>query len=158
MAACALVAALVAALLAARDFSDFRVLLLASALLGGMIFPLYALSIAMINDFMRPEKIVAAAGTIVLISGVGFTLGPFLVSLGMERFGPVAFFWFLSAVYLMLAALGVYRVASHHYVPTEEKHEYSIYAPAQVGNMLQADTVQNRELAADTAAETDADG
>lgn len=135
----ALIAADIAATLAYIRPENFLVLLILSALLGGVIFPLYAISIALVNDFMKPEKIVAASGTVALCAGIGSTLGPFMVSMVMEKFGIDSFFWFVSGTFLLLGALGAHRILTHKYVPQEDKHEFSIYAPAPVGTLLHAE-------------------
>lgn len=54
----------------------------ASALAGGVIFPMYAISAAHANDAIAPQNRVAAAAGLVLLFGLGSIFGP-LISGGM---------------------------------------------------------------------------
>ncbi len=83
--------------------------LLATALLGGMMMPLYSLSVAHTNDFLKPSQMVAASSSMILMSGVAAIAGPLLASLWMHYLGKDGFFWFISLSMLLVAAFAVYR-------------------------------------------------
>ncbi len=144
LAATAALAAIFALLCTTTDKANFELLLLYSALFGGFVLPLYALTVALVNDFMRPQNIVAASGTILMIGGIGSTLGPLAVAGVMDLVGPQGFFLSMAGICLSVALYGVYRLMFHDYVEERERHEFHIYAPAMVGTVLhaEADTEQ----------------
>lgn len=83
--------------------------LLAVALLGGMMMPLYSLSVAHTNDYLQPSQMVAASSSMILMSGVAAISGPLLASLCMQLVGPDGFFWFIGMSMLLVAVFAVYR-------------------------------------------------
>lgn len=83
--------------------------LLAAGLLGGMMMPLYSLSVAHTNDHLQPSQMVAASSSMILMSGAGAVAGPLAVSLCMQWAGPDGFFWFIAASMLLVALFAVYR-------------------------------------------------
>jgi len=118
---------------------DFYQLLIFAALLGGFLLPLYALFIALVNDFMREDKIIAASSTVVLIGGLGAAIGPIITSLIMKYVGTEGFFWGIGFISLIIAVYGTIRVIFHNYVPEEDKHEFSIYACNAVAPVVLAE-------------------
>ena len=62
------------------------ILLLAVSLFAGLALPLYSLCLAHTNDHLEPTQMVAASGTLVLISGLGAVIGPILVATVMDSF------------------------------------------------------------------------
>jgi MFS family permease len=70
---------------------------IASALIGGLIFPLYGISVAHANDAALPSQRVAVAAGLVLVFGLGSIAGPLLTGWAMGAFGSVAYFWVLAA-------------------------------------------------------------
>ena len=80
------------------------------ALLGGLTLPLYSICIAHTNDYLKPGQIVAASGTLVLVSGVGVVFGPILGSLAIERLGPEGLFFLLAAIQGCTVATALFRL------------------------------------------------
>lgn len=70
----------------------------ASALVGGFLFPLYALAVAHTNDAVAPSVRVAATAGLVLLFGLGSIVGPLAAGWAMTVLGPVSFFGLLAAV------------------------------------------------------------
>ncbi len=64
----------------------------AVAVYGGLSLTTYAVCLSHINDHLRPEQMIAASATVLLLNGFGSVLGPVLVSAAMELTGPAAFF------------------------------------------------------------------
>ncbi len=108
--------------------------LLVVMLVGGFTLPLYALFIALTNDYMRPEKVLPASGTLILIGGFGTVLGPLLTSFVMEKLGTNSYFLILSVVMAIMVVYGFYRMIVYPYVPKEDRHEFSIYVPSSLGS------------------------
>lgn len=86
------------------------ILLIAVGLFGGLFLPLYSLCIAYTNDRLDPSQMVAASGTLVLISGFGAILGPLSVAAIMEYIGIHFFFPSLCLALVVMAIFAVYRM------------------------------------------------
>jgi len=124
------VAALGVALsLAAIPVADLsRVGLIAlAACIGGVILPLYSLSLAYTNDYLEPRQMLAASSTLVMIMGIGSILGPSLTGWLMDLFGPAGFLWYLAAVHAALVAFALYRMVRR---PRTDEYEASRYVVA----------------------------
>ena len=75
-----------------------------------LIFTLYAISAARVNDAVVQANRVAAAAGLVLLFGLGSIAGPALCGVAMNHFGNVGFFLVLFATSLAsLAATVVFR-------------------------------------------------
>jgi MFS family permease len=83
----------------------FAMLDASSVLLGALIFPLYAISVAETNDKIAPQQRVPAAAGLVLLFGLGSILGPLLCGGAMSAAGPQGFFAVLAAVTLATVAV-----------------------------------------------------
>jgi MFS family permease len=79
-------------------------------LYGGMTMPLYALSIAHVNDYVDPRELVATASGLVLVYGGGAVIGPFGASLVMAQLGADGLFVFSGAVLALFAAFALLRI------------------------------------------------
>ena len=84
-------------------------LLISVALFGGLSLPLYSLCVAYTNDRLDPSQMVAASGSLVLISGIGAVLGPFSVSALMAYLGTNYFFLSLAFILMFMTILGLVR-------------------------------------------------
>lgn len=80
------------------------------AVLGGLTLPIYSLCMAHMNDYLKPEQIVAASGTLVLILAVGMTLGPTLGSFAIDIFGPHGIFYLLATIAAFTVATALFRL------------------------------------------------
>jgi MFS family permease len=70
----------------------------ASALVGGFLFPLYALAVAQTNDAVAPTTRVTATAGLVLLFGLGSIAGPLAAGWAMTVLGPISFFGLIAAV------------------------------------------------------------
>lgn len=84
---------------------------------AAVAFPLYSISVAHTNDHLDARAMVAAAGGLTMLNGLGAALGPFTVSLVMSVTGSLGFAYFLGAAQLALAAFGIYRAFRRPSVP-----------------------------------------
>ncbi|HEY4941979.1 MAG TPA: MFS transporter [Rhizomicrobium sp.] len=83
---------------------------LASALVGGLIFPMYAISCAHTNDAVAPQSRVAAAAGLILLFGLGSIFGPLVVGGVITALGGSGFYVVLAATLTAsLAASAVTR-------------------------------------------------
>lgn len=95
-----------------------------AALLGGLAVPLYSLGVAHTNDYLDADLRASASGTLVLLNGVGATVGPLAVSSLMAAFGADAFFWFLAATHVVVAAYALWRITRRAAVAEDERAHY----------------------------------
>jgi MFS family permease len=89
------------------------------ALAGAVGFPLYAVSVAHTNDHLDLDAMVAAAGGLTMLNGLGAAVGPFAVGVVMTAVGPAGFAWFIGAALGGLAVFGCYRTFRRAAVPLE---------------------------------------
>ncbi|HEX3673423.1 MAG TPA: MFS transporter [Rhizomicrobium sp.] len=81
-----------------------------SVLIGGLVFPLYSLSVAHANDKIDAQLRVPAAAGLVLLFGLGSILGPLAAGGAMSWLGPSGYYGVLAAAMgLSLAAATVTR-------------------------------------------------
>ncbi|MDF1595966.1 MAG: MFS transporter [Acidimicrobiia bacterium] len=86
-------------------------LLFAVALLyGSLAFPMYSLAVSHINDLVSDDQLVATAGGVLFVYGVGSIAGPIAASLMMTLLGPVGYLWSLSGFFAPVAAYSLYRL------------------------------------------------
>ncbi|MEK0163677.1 MFS transporter [Phaeobacter sp. JH20_36] len=111
--------------------ADFRFLLIAAFLIGGMTNPLYSLLIAHTNDYLDYDDMAAASGGLVFINGLGAVAGPLITGwlMGDEVFGAPGFFLFTALLLLMLAVYAAYRTTQRPAIPTEETGIMSAMSP-----------------------------
>jgi MFS family permease len=98
---------------------------------GGLSLTTYALCVSHINDHLKPDQMVAASGSIILLNGLGSVLGPLIVSAAMQAAGPPAYFGVLVALHAGFAVFAVWRKGRTRAVPSEDKARF-IGAPPQV--------------------------
>ncbi len=89
---------------------NFLLLCSLVAILGGLTLPIYSLCMAHMNDYLKPEQVVAASGTLVLILAAGMTLGPMLGGYAIEIYGPQGIFYLLAATSLFTVATALFRL------------------------------------------------
>ena len=103
---------------------SYTVLIAATALLGGMSMPLYSLCGAHTNDHLTPRQIVAASATLVLVGGIGLTMGPLFAAVLMQAAGPQGIFWLLTLMHACIGAYGLFRMMRREPVPLDEQRTY----------------------------------
>ena len=132
--------------------ASYSLLIVSTALLGGMSMPLYSLCGAHTNDHLTPRQIVAAAATLVLVGGFGLVMGPSLAAALMQLAGPQGIFWLLALAHGCIGAYGLYRMMRREPVPLDEQRTYdpvslrtSPIVQAQTGG--EADDAQDANFA-----------
>ena len=78
---------------------------------GGLAFTVYGLSVAHVNDLIDRSRVLEVAGGLLLLHGIGATVGPTLGGAMMDWLGAEALMLYFSAV-LVVLALGVWRFTS----------------------------------------------
>ena len=80
----------------------FLSIILLGACWGGLAFPLYTIAVAYTNDFAEPGEYVTVSGGLLLMYGIGATIGPFLASALMTLQRPSGLFLFTAIVHVTL--------------------------------------------------------
>ena len=89
-------------------------------LLSGMTFPMFALNLALVNDYISKEKFVAAGAGLNMIFGLGAIAGPLICSVLMNFLGPNGFFIHLLIFLIAITFFGIYRVNKRVYEDNPE--------------------------------------
>ena len=89
-------------------------------LLSGMTLPLFALNLALVNDYIPKEKFVAAGAGLNMIFGLGAIAGPIVCSVLMSIFGPNGFFIHLLIFFMVIIIFGVFRMNRRKYEDNPE--------------------------------------
>ena len=76
---------------------------------GAFAFPLYTIAVAYSNDFAEPDEYVMVSSGLLLMYGIGATIGPILASLAMANSRPGGLFGFAAAMHLVLIIFVVAR-------------------------------------------------
>ncbi len=120
-----------AALIAAGIvFSGSYAVVLALAFITGAVAnPLYSLLIAHTNDYLEPADMAAAAGGLLFINGLGAMTGPLAIGALMTRFGPDAYFAYMSALLALIAVYAAWRTTKRPAPTVAETSSYSPVAP-----------------------------
>lgn len=77
---------------------------------GSLAFPMYSLAVSLINDLLPEHQLVAAAGGIIFVYGIGSIVGPLATSVVMAIVGPAGFFWSLAAFFVPIAVYSAVRI------------------------------------------------
>lgn len=127
---------------------SMTLLLVAVFLFGGLSFPVYSLCIAHSNDHLEPEQMVAASGTLILVAGIGASVGPSLSAALMSLVGPDGFFWCLALVHAAIGFFAIYRMTRRPAVPMDEQSVYQtmpVRSTPVAARITQADIRDHRD-------------
>lgn len=91
--------------------------------LGGLMFPLYSLSIAYTNDWIPNTKMVAASSSLVMVNGAGAVLGPLLTA-ALFTITDQAFFFLISGAHAVMAAYIGWRIMVRDALPLERQRPW----------------------------------
>lgn len=100
------------------------VLLLAAALVSGLVLSIYSLGVAHVNDRLEPAQMVAASSALLLVNGAAAVLGPILGGLLMEKFSSSAYFGTLATIAAVLSFFCLWRRVQRNAVPRERRGPY----------------------------------
>lgn len=107
--------------------------------LGGVMFPLYSLGIAYTNDFLAPEKLLGASGTLVRVNGTGAVAGPLVTAALMATIRPAAFFAVVAAAHAAIGLYVLYRMFVVEAIDIDEQRRFvplPVRASAVAASML----------------------
>ena len=95
-------------------------------LLGGLIFSIYGLSVAHVNDVIDSSRLVEFTGGLLLLHGVGAAIGPVLAGVLMDLAGPSSLMLFYAAVMGAMALFTLKRL--RHFPPVPKEHKVDFVA------------------------------
>jgi MFS family permease len=90
-----------------KDSINFYLVIVA---LGGAAMPMYSICIAYANDRLEPHQIVAASGSLVMVSGIGLMTGPIVIAFLMDFFDVVFYFWGIAMVFGLILLFTLVRI------------------------------------------------
>jgi len=92
---------------------------------GALAFPLYAVSVAYTNDHADPSEFVNVSSGLLLVYGIGATVGPFIASVVIAVFGPARLFLYSAAIHTLLVAYALGRMFRARPVRRDEQIAFS---------------------------------
>jgi MFS family permease len=95
-----------------------------AVLFGGLIFAIYGLCVAHVNDVIDSTQLVEFSGGLLLIHGIGAAIGPTMAGIVMDHAGPSSLMLYFAVVLALLAVYSVKRLSAAKPIPTEEKAEF----------------------------------
>ncbi len=123
-----------------------------TALVGGMTMPMYSLCSVQTNDYLSPEQMVAASGTLVLVNASGAAIGPPIVAFTMDLFGAEAFYGSIGVMMSVIALFGLWRMTQRADISAEDRGDFVVMAPTPLSVSLTHD-VELEDIEAATAAD-----
>jgi MFS family permease len=118
------------------------------AIVGGLTMPLYALCGVHTNDYLTPTQMVAASGTLVLLSAIGATIGSPITAFAMDVFGPKAFYGSISAMLGCITLFALWRLTQRADVDAEDRGNFVVMASSPLSASLNPDVELNEIEAA----------
>ena len=92
--------------------------------LGGLMFTIYGLSVAHVNDMIEPSRVLEVTGGLLLVNGIGASLGPTLAGILMNALGPGSLMIYFAIVTAVQALYTLHRMRYAAPVPAESKSDY----------------------------------
>lgn len=120
----ALIAATAAVLVVFFGAERLWLLTLLAGLFTGLSAALYPIAVAITNDRMASNQIVAASGTLLLSYGIGSVIGPIVMAQLVAMVGPEGLFMGSAGFLVLLAATTRYRIASTVDIAVEDQQHF----------------------------------
>ena len=155
---CAVSTALIVVLYKINPQSNFFIIIF--GLFGAAALPVYSLSVAHINDRLKPEQMTSASSTMVLFSGIGAAAGPITVGYLLHAFGNVWFLLYLGSIHLIMGVVVLYYMSQRDAVPDQQQVDHQFMSSRMTPVALEAVALDaeesylaNEELADEDKAE-----
>jgi MFS family permease len=88
---------------------------------GGFSFPIYSISVAHTNDFLKSDDLLSASSGLLLVYGAGAVLGPLLSGVAMGYLGPSGLYIWVAGVMGLMVAFSIYRTSVREAPPAEAR-------------------------------------
>jgi MFS family permease len=106
------------------------------ALMGGMAFPIYSITVAYINDWLRTEQMTGAAALLVRVHGVGAFVGPLLATPAMSA-SLKMYFCIPAVIFVVMTGYLIYRIFLHDAPSVEDQGRFQPF-PLRASRMVVA--------------------
>ncbi len=106
------------------DQMPFWLFLTVTFVLGGFMFSLYSLSVAYTNDHLPPAQTLAASRGLLLLYGVGSSIGPAIAGRSMVAWGPGSLMLFFTTVLTVLMIYALIRIMMREPPAEETRGEF----------------------------------
>jgi len=124
------------------------------ATVGGLSMPLYSLCTAHTNDYLTSTQMVAASGTLVLLSSTGAAFGSLITAFAMDFFNPHAFYGSIGIMLATVALFALWRTTQRADVDSEDRGDFVVLTASPLSASLNPDiNLEEIEAAADEGAE-----
>ncbi len=115
------ITAIIAGLTVHRELSLLMVVVF---IYGGLMFSVYAISVAHTNDHLQPGQVLGATRGLLLLYGLGALAGPSAGGWIMDRFGAVGLPYFSAGMLFLPVIYGLYRMTQRDAPPLEQQAEF----------------------------------
>jgi len=141
----ALTAASSATGVAVMGATNLALLTLLVGLFTGLSATLYPIAVAITNDRMNSNRIVAASATLLLSYGIGSVIGPITMAELINLLGPSGLFYGNAGFLVLLAVITSYRITHTEDVPVAEQ-EHFVPAMPEASPVLSEIDPRNEEF------------
>jgi len=93
-------------------------------ILGSLLFPIYSLSVAYLNDRVQASEALDASRGVLLTYGFGAMFGPVLAGICMNLLGPAGLFYYLVIVLGGFVVFALLRIRASEAVPETQRSNY----------------------------------
>ncbi|AMQ89045.1 MFS transporter [Marinobacter sp. LQ44] len=125
--------------------ASLPLLTLLVGLFTGLSATLYPIAVAITNDRMDSNRIVAASATLLLSYGIGSVIGPITMAELINIMGPSGLFYGNAGFLVLLAVVTSYRISHTDDVPVE-KQEHFVPAMPEASPVLSELDPRNTEF------------
>jgi MFS family permease len=91
---------------------------------GGLVFAIYGLSVALVNDRISQDEVLEAASSLLLVHGMGAVLGPVAAGAMMDAQGPGGLLTFFALVLAAMALFALWRLHAGTQLPVDQQQAY----------------------------------
>lgn len=116
------------------------------AIFGAGLLPSYAIAAAHVFDFADRSDYVEISAGLLLLNGMGSTIGPLLSSASVELLGQPGFFLANALIQIVLIVYIGFRLSRREGLPVEEKQTFDLGTSAAVSVVGDEDAVQLSDL------------
>lgn len=145
MIALALFSALAGVAIVMMPYAIWPWLLLGFAFGAGLL-PSYAIAAAHVFDFADRSDYVEISAGLLLLNGIGSTLGPLISSLSIELIGPAGMFVTNGAVQIVLVIFVAVRLTRREGLPEADKQNFDLGTSAAVSVVADEEAIQLSDL------------
>jgi len=142
--------------------SGFLTIVVAAAIIGATIYPLYAIVAAYTNDWIRDDQRVSVASAMILIGAVGSMTGTLVIAWLMDNVSPITFISGIGSTMIGLGAFAIFRSFMREAPDQETDYGYATAAmvpgtvPLDFSTPLEEYDEDGNVIEADDKNETDA--